>query len=94
MSDSVQLTPVDGGGRSIWLYRLEDGSLRLSEVDRHATSPDPRSIGSGLTIPPASLDRVAFALLVERYRGRSEVFHDMQQLLSAEFIEHVMEQGP
>jgi hypothetical protein len=92
MSDSVQLTYVHEGERSVWLYRLDDGSLRVSEIDPYMTaSADERLAGFGLTIPSASVDRLAFALLIEKYRGRSEVLQHLRRFLSSESIDHVID---
>ena len=95
MSDSVQLTRSLESERIVWLYRLEDGSLRLSEGDVRNFGPVERNAGGPwLTIPPESVDRLAFALLVDRYRGCSEAIKDVRRLLCSEDIAHFFEEGP
>jgi hypothetical protein len=94
MSDSVQLTQPLESERIVWLYRLEDGSLRLSEGDVRHFAAGERNAGPWLTIPPESVDRLAFALLVDRYRGCAGTVKDVRRLLCSEDIAHFFEQGP
>jgi hypothetical protein len=91
MLDSLRLTVAKAEGeRTVWLYRLEDGSIHVSEVDPDGETGDiPR--GLDLMIPAASVDRLAFALLAQAYRGRAGVIEELRDLLAAENIPHTLD---
>jgi hypothetical protein len=91
MRDSALLAgAADGSGRMVWLYRLEDGSLHLSDVESGETSDNGRP-ALDLLIPAASVDQLAFMLIVERFRGSSRPLEELRDLLSAEGIRHFFE---
>jgi hypothetical protein len=91
MRDSALLAGApDGNGRMVWLSRLDDGSLHLSDVEGSDSSDHVRS-GLNLLIPAASVDQLAFMLVLERFRGSSRAVEELRDLLSAEGIRHFFE---
>lgn len=91
MRDSALLAGApDGNGRMVWLYRLDDGSLHLSDVEGVDNSDHGRP-ALDLLIPAASVDQLAFMLILERFRGSSRPVEELRDLLSAEGIRHFFE---
>jgi hypothetical protein len=74
----------------VWLHRLDDGSLHLSDVEGPDSSDTVRP-GLDLRIPAASVDQLAFMLILERFRGSSRAVEELRDLLSAEGIRHFFE---
>lgn len=93
MSDSIKLSiGGDGETATVWLYRLEDGTIHLSEVrspgDREGCDI-PR--GRDLMISRTGLDRLVFALLADRFRGRTGIIEEMRAILVADQIPYALE---
>lgn len=93
MSDSTKLSFSSGDGKkSVWLYRLADGTIHLSEVrDTAEPNSGDAPAGCNLTISASGLDRLVFALLTDRFKGQSGIIEELRALLIADEIPYSLE---